>query len=173
MCFSHSKAPDIFFFLHGMLLCAHSVFSLSELDNHSSYLWIVDFTFWLPNCNCWSCYPTLGPRADSLWWRLQACEEDLHRRWQKCNFSLPQFVWFAPAMLYQGLPCDQRPVNCLLPQIGNVFKMYPGPRRAVLSCPTASKVPVTGVLCVVGLLVWNLKLWDQKGYFLWLTSYGD
>lgn len=34
-----------FFLLHGMLVCTHSVFSLSKVDDYSSYLWIIDFHF--------------------------------------------------------------------------------------------------------------------------------
>lgn len=126
-----SQIQKHFFF--GMLLHSHSLLSLSKVDNHSNFVCIIDFTSWLPNCNR---YPTVGPRADSLWGGLQAREEDLRCQWQWCNFSL--FVTLCGLHLpcfTKALPCLPAWVDCLLLNIeGNVSKSDPGLRLSQAVC---------------------------------------
>lgn len=50
-----------------------------------------DFTHLLTRCP--SCYPKIGGWADPQWGRPQACEEDLHRWWQRCNSPQSIFLF--------------------------------------------------------------------------------
>lgn len=93
---------------------------------------------------CPSCYPKIGGWADPQWGGPQACEEDLHRRWQRCNSPpIRIFVWFGPARLYRSF--GQLESNASLSVQREMRKKLPSIAQSGL---TVSRAPLPGASCV-------------------------